>query len=75
MHELLKTYRESAGLTVIQAAEKIGVTRASVYDWEAGRKMPEPANMRAIADAYSLGSDQCAKLAALRTFGVEATAS
>jgi DNA-binding transcriptional regulator YiaG len=39
---LLKLIRESAGLTQVQLAEKLGVDVASVQGWESGRRRWRP---------------------------------
>ena len=35
-----KAAREKAGLSVADAAHRIGVTRATVYLWESGKRKP-----------------------------------
>lgn len=50
----------------------LGVVRGTVYAWEAGEKLPDPANLRALADAYDADDAQRADLARLRAFGPDA---
>ena len=44
----LKKYRELKGLTMKQAAAEVGVTNVCWLYWEAGKRIPEEANMAAI---------------------------
>ena len=46
--ETLKTQREAAGLTVAQAAESVGVSRATWYRWEQGTSRINPMLARAM---------------------------
>jgi len=43
----LKEYREKHGLSLMQMARLIGVTKITVWNWEKGRYKP---NQRAILD-------------------------
>lgn len=73
MHVLLKQLRERAGLTVREAAERLGVQRATVYSWEAAEtnKTPEPAKLRAVMDLYGATNAERSEIARLRAFGPE----
>ena len=48
---LLKTVRESRGLTQEQAAEAVGVSVDSWYAYEANRRLPQPDTVPSICDA------------------------
>jgi transcriptional regulator with XRE-family HTH domain len=72
MAQLLRTLRQRAGLTVEEAAARIGVTRATVYAWEAGDKEPDKDSLRAAATAYDATEDERVRLAVARAFGVDA---
>lgn len=55
---LMKYHRRKAGLTIPEAAEKIGCSIPSVYHWEAGEHVPKPCNLKAMADAYEVDESQ-----------------
>ena len=46
---LIKKYRIAKGITVVQLAKKLKLSRASVYYYEAGVKMPNPKMLVKIA--------------------------
>lgn len=54
----LKLYRSSKvvdgklGATQLQVAEAVGVTKAAVSDWEAGKSSPRPHHQVALAKFY-----------------------
>lgn len=73
MKDILKRLRERAGLPVREAAEHIGVTRATVYAWEAGEKQPDPPALRAAMDLYSASVEERDEVARLRAFGPDPT--
>lgn len=50
----LRKLREKVGLTPEQAAEVIGVSFVTLYDWEAGRKIPTLQKFPTIAEVYQL---------------------
>jgi transcriptional regulator with XRE-family HTH domain len=50
----LRVLRARAGLTLVDAAEKIGVGRDTLSDLEKGRRHPIMPTIRAIADAYGV---------------------
>lgn len=52
--------RESAGFTVPQVAEALGVSRTTVYAWEgrAGIRRPEADHLRALMDLLSVPADE-----------------
>ena len=74
MQTILQNLRKRAALTVREAAEALGVQRATVYAWEGGDKMPEPASLRAAMDLYSATPDERDEVARLRAFGPDADA-
>ena len=49
-----KEAREKAGLTQEEAAEKIGVSRASIWLWETGRCSPLIASLSKMSEAYGV---------------------
>lgn len=48
----LKAARVNVGFTQKEAAEKIGVTEYTVFNWEKGRSFPNVKNLKAIEEAY-----------------------
>ena len=46
----IKDIREGAGLTQLQAAEKLGVHRTTWVRWESGTHKPEPGYLVQLAD-------------------------
>lgn len=69
MHLILKALRSRSGLTAIEAAERIGVTRAMIYCWESGDKEPGRPSLLAACDVYGATEAERAELARLRAFG------
>jgi transcriptional regulator with XRE-family HTH domain len=51
---LLRRFRGEAGLSVRRAADALGVTYATVSQWERGRKVPRPANFARLAELTGL---------------------
>ena len=51
----LKTIRKQKGLQQQELAEKMGVSTATVSDWEHGRKKPRYTNLAKLANV--LGTD------------------
>ena len=54
---LFKLYRKRAGYSQIEAARALNVTASAVSSWESGRYMPDPQNMKNIADLYGVTVD------------------
>ena len=51
----IKDLRKKAGLTQGELAEKTGVSRSAVYDWESGKYPPTDANnIAALEDVFLL---------------------
>ena len=47
----IRKLRKSAGLTQAQLAEKVGVSQATVSEWERGDYLPGAQKLPALADA------------------------
>ena len=52
--ERLKMLREKAKLTPEGAAEAIGVSFVTIYDWEGGRQIPTLPKFPKIAEVYQI---------------------
>jgi DNA-binding XRE family transcriptional regulator len=50
----LKELRVNAGMSALELALLVGVTRQSIYSWEAGKSRPEPAKAKRVADHFGL---------------------
>jgi len=48
----LRRCREAAGLSVMDAAVKVGTIATSVYKWEQGKHVPTEENKAKLAAAY-----------------------
>ncbi|HMM42007.1 MAG TPA: helix-turn-helix transcriptional regulator, partial [Thermomicrobiales bacterium] len=48
---------EAAGLTQFELAVKVGVTPATVYNWERGRYEPKATQLRALARVFDVSMD------------------
>lgn len=53
----LKTLRKGRGLTQEQAADALGITRATVSNYEVGRRAPHISELKRIAEFYGVGLD------------------
>lgn len=53
----LKTLRKGRKLTQEQAADSLGITRATVSNYEVGRRSPHISELKRIADFYGVGLD------------------
>lgn len=49
--------REAAGLTLTEAATRLGITPAAVYQWENGMTLPDAKRLAAIAELYGTTVD------------------
>lgn len=53
----IKEYREAMGLTRIQVADRLGVTKVAVRKWEVGLAMPNADKLPALADLLGCSID------------------
>lgn len=53
----LKTLRKERKLTQQELADKLGIKRATVSNYEIGRRMPHLSDLRRIAEFYGVGLD------------------
>lgn len=53
----IKERRESLGLTRVQIADRLGVSRVAVRKWELGMAMPNADKLPALADALHCSID------------------
>ncbi len=57
INETIKQLRTDAGMTQDQLAEKLGVSRQAVSQWETGFTLPDVALLPAIADVFGVTID------------------
>lgn len=61
--EKLRELRKEIGFTQIELAEKTGVSRSTVYDWESGKYPPTDANnIAALEDVFRLERGELYKI-------------
>lgn len=53
----LKTLRKGRKLTQQQAADRLELTRATISNYEVGRRQPHISELKRIADFYGVGLD------------------
>ena len=53
----IRQLREEAGETQLQVAIAIGVTPATVYNWERGQFEPKASQLRALAKHFTVSMD------------------
>lgn len=53
----LKTLRKGRKLTQIELSEKLGLSRATVSNYEVGRRTPHLSELRRFAEFYGVGLD------------------
>ncbi len=53
----IRELREERGLTQLQVAIGIGVTPATVYNWERGKFEPKASQLRALAQFFNVSMD------------------
>ena len=53
----IRTLREERGWTQLALANAIGVTPATVYNWERGKYEPKASQLRALARAFGVSMD------------------
>ena len=54
----LKAARVNAGLTQEQAADRIGIARQTLVNYETGKTSPDIKTLRRIADVYGIDKDR-----------------
>lgn len=59
--ERLKLRRNELGLTQDQVAEKLGITRQTMSNWENGRSYPDIERIVRLSDIYQLSLDELLK--------------
>jgi len=59
--EVLKQARSDAELSQEAAAEKVGVSRQTMSNWETGKSYPDIASVVALSDAYGVSLDSLMK--------------
>lgn len=55
--QTIRELRESAGLTQLELANKLGVTPSAVYSWERGRNEPRASQLRVMARLFNVSMD------------------
>ncbi len=53
-----KRARMKSGLTVAQAADRLGISDAAIYQWESGVYLPTAKRLREIAALYHCTVDE-----------------
>jgi transcriptional regulator with XRE-family HTH domain len=53
----IRELREERGWTQLELAIEVGVTPATVYNWERGRYEPKVSQFRALARAFGVSMD------------------
>ena len=56
-----KRARMKSGLTVAQAADRLGISDAAIYQWESGVYLPTAKRLREIAALYHCTVDELLK--------------
>lgn len=54
---LFKLYRKRAGYSQKEVAVALSVTVSAVSSWETGKYIPDPQNLKALADLYGVTTD------------------
>ena len=57
LEEKLVSLRKKKGLTQLQAAEAVGVSRQAISKWEAGSVVPSSDNLRRLGELYEVSTD------------------
>lgn len=55
--QLLKQYRESRKLSQVDLAKLLGISQATLSDYENGKKRPRPSKAKQIAKVTGLSRD------------------
>lgn len=53
--------REKAGLSIAEAAQRLGITPAAIYQWESGDTFPDGRRLPEIARVYGTSVDDLLK--------------
>ena len=53
----LEAARRNVGLTQLELAEKMGVSKQSVFDWENGKRRMKPAYLYLFCSITGIGED------------------
>ena len=53
----LKTLRKGRGLTQLELSDKLNLSRATISNYEVGRRSPHLSELRRFADFYGVGLD------------------
>lgn len=53
----LKTLRKGRKLTQLELSEKLGLSRATISNYEVGRRSPHLSDLRRFAEFYGVGLD------------------
>lgn len=53
----LKTLRKGRGLTQLELSERMNLSRATISNYEVGRRSPHLADLRRFAEFYGVGLD------------------
>lgn len=56
--ESLQAARRQCGISQMEAAERLGVSRQTIYRWESGESEPTLENLRSLADLYGMAVDE-----------------
>ena len=56
--QTIRSLRKSAGMTQFQLAIAVGVTPATVYNWERGKNEPSATNLRDIARTLGVAMEE-----------------
>lgn len=56
-HRRLKQLREQRGWSQTELAQKIGVSKQTIHEYELGRKSPSRENLSALADVFNTSVD------------------
>ena len=53
----MRRLRQSKGFSLTEFADRVGVSRPTVWSWESGRSQPRPQNRAALALALNLAEN------------------
>lgn len=53
-----KEFRQKAGLSILAAADKMGVSSTSILNWEHGKRHPNGRNIVEMAKLYNCSADE-----------------